>query len=72
MTAIFLLSTFVACGEKTEDTAEETSFESGSFLFTNQAVADQCLDGGFNVLFLPDGTPNDWQNEIELIHYKKC
>jgi hypothetical protein len=70
MTAIFFFSAFVACGDKTEDTSlegsDETGFESGSFQFTNQSVADQCLDGGFNVLFLPDGSPNDWQNEIEL------
>jgi hypothetical protein len=70
MTAIFLLFSFVACGDKTEDTGEEyteeNGFAAGSFQFTNQSVADQCLDGGFNVLFLPDSSPNDWQNEIEL------
>lgn len=71
MTALFLLFSFVACGDKESDTGSDTDttdagFEGGTFQFTNQAVDDQCLDGGFNVLFLPDGSPNDWQNTIEL------
>lgn len=70
MTAVFLFLSFVACGDKENDSGtdanSEAGFEAGTFQFTNQEVSDQCLDGGFNVLFLPDGTPNDWQNTIEL------
>ena len=67
MTALFFLSSLIACGDKdTEETGAEAGFEAGTFLFTNQAVDDQCLDGGFNVLFIPDGTANDWQNPVEL------
>lgn len=74
MTAVFLLLSLVACGDKNNDTGStegpdtETAdiFEAGTFQFTNQAVDDQCLDGGFTVLFMPDGVANDWQNTIEL------
>ena len=69
MTRLLLTLFAIGCGDKTtEDTSEnaEQSFQAGAFQFTNQAVDDQCLDGGFNVLFIPDGTSSDWQNTVEL------
>jgi len=56
-----------ACGDK-DDTGASAPFEAGEFLFTNTAVSDGCLDGGFTVLFLPegDGSESDWAYPIEL------
>ena len=60
--------TLFACTSEKGDTAgiAANSFEAGSFQFTSIAVSDQCLDGAFDVLFLPDGTSSDWQYPIEL------
>lgn len=65
---MFLLLTFLSCTSEKGDSAESASanFEAGSFQFTSIAVSDQCLDGAFDVLFLPDGTSSDWQYPIEL------
>jgi hypothetical protein len=64
MNKLFPFIFLLACGDKTET----EPFESGSFQLTNTAVNDQCLDGAFTALFLPegDGTTHDWQYPIEL------
>ena len=55
------------CGDK-DDTGAAAPFEAGEFQFTNTAVSDACLDGGFTVLFLPegDGSESDWAYPVEL------
>jgi hypothetical protein len=60
-----------ACGDKGDDTGttgdwDPSSFESGSFQFTSNEVDDQCLDGTFRTLFMPDLEPTDWQYAVEL------
>jgi len=64
MNKLFPFIFLLACGDKTET----EPFVSGSFQLTNTAVDDQCLDGAFDVLFLPEGsgTTHDWQFPIEL------
>lgn len=68
-----LLALLVACGDKAEDDTGATSwdpadFEAGQFQFTSFSVEDGCLDGSFEVLFLPEGagTRSDWAYPIEL------
>ena len=65
-----LLVTLTACTDDKVDTADTTSsdteFQGGNFQFTNSSVDDQCLDGAFNVLFLPDGDDHDWEYPVEL------
>ena len=51
-----------AC-DPSEDTAE---FTTGDFSFQTVAVDDACFDGGFAVLFMPDGA--DTPADLSLIH----
>lgn len=41
-------------------------FTSGNFQLTTQSVDDGCLDGGMEVLFMPEGTPNDFAAAIYI------
>lgn len=64
---LYFLTLFACTSEKGDSASvDPDSFTAGSFQFTSIAVSDQCLDGAFDVLFLPDGTSNDWQYPIEL------
>jgi hypothetical protein len=40
------------------------NFESGDFDFQTTDVADGCLDGAFDTLFMPEGTANDFGTPI--------
>lgn len=44
------------------------AFVGGTFQLTTHAVSDKCLDGGLDLLFMPDGagTPYDLANKTEL------
>jgi len=60
----------IGCG-KGGDTAgggdfDPTQFQGGNFQFTTTAVDDACFDGGFDVIFLPEGGANDWATTTEL------
>ena len=60
----------VGCG-KGGDTAaggdfDFTQFEAGTFQFTTTAVDDDCYDQAFSVIFMPEGTANDWATTTEL------
>lgn len=61
------LVALVACGEK-DDTAgfDYASFEGGTFQFTTNAVSDACYDGSMELVFMPEGTANDWAATTEL------
>ena len=63
-----VLLSILACTSDKGDSglSDPSTFEGGSFQFTSIAVNDQCLDGAFDVLFLPDGNSSDWQYPIEL------
>jgi hypothetical protein len=39
-------------------------FTSGDFQLTTQSVDDGCLDGGMEVLFMPEGVPSDFASTI--------
>ncbi len=62
--ALLGLATLGACGDKDGDSGAE--FTEGEFQFTTIEVDDQCYDGAFRALFMPDGEPSDWQYPIEL------
>ena len=68
-TLLFVAPLF-ACTADKSDTADtplsDTEFQGGNFQFTNSSVDDQCLDGAFSVLFLPDGTDHNWEYPVEL------
>ena len=68
MRHFFLMAALVGCGDKDDTGSDGGSFDAGEFQFTNTAVDDACLDGGFTVLFLPEGngTENDWAYPVEL------
>jgi len=63
-----ILILVTACTATKTDTAEDTlsEFEGGNFQFVNTSVSDQCLDGAFTVLFLPDGSEHNWAYPVEL------
>jgi len=41
-------------------------FETGLFNMTTTGVDDGCADGAFDVIFLPDGVSNGWDEPTEL------
>ncbi len=61
------LLVLAACGEK-DDTAgfDYSTFEAGTFQFTTNAVSDACYDGSMSLVFMPEGTANDWAATTEL------
>lgn len=62
--ALALLLLLSAC----EPSEEGDDFVGGSFQFETTGVDDACFDGGFEVIFMPDGpsTPNAWGDPIYL------
>ena len=58
--------------ESTEDTGDvssnPTEFTGGQFQMTSQGVDDNCADGSFATLLMPEGTstPTDWAYPIEI------
>lgn len=59
---LFLLLN-IAC----DSTATEgEGFVGGDFQFTTTGVDDQCNDGAFDVIFMPEGTAEDFENPVEL------
>ena len=56
-----LMLTLLAC----EPTAD-APFQGGMFQLTTEGVTDECYDNAMNVVFMPEGTPNDFANLTEL------
>ncbi len=54
----------IAC----DPSANPGAFDGGNFQFTTRAVADGCLDGGMDLLFMPEGagTPNEFADPIYI------
>ena len=50
------------------DSAFPESFTGGKFQMTSQSVKDNCGDGAFSSLLMPegDGEPTDWEYPIEI------
>jgi len=62
---------FTACSKDTGvDTANFSisDFSGGTFQVTTIAVADGCMDGAFDLIFMPEGseTPSDWSTTTEF------
>ncbi len=63
--ALMAAALLVSCGDESTD-FDFTAFEGGTFQFTNIGVDDGCYDGSFNVIFMPEGTANDWDITTEI------
>ena len=69
MTRIFAIALplFIACADKDGgDSGATEGFAGGTFQFTTNAVTDSCMDGAFEVIFMPEGTANAWATTTEL------
>lgn len=71
MNRILLIAlTFAACTPKGVDSAEPEVFDfsGNTFTMTSIGVDDQCADGSFTTLLLPegDGSTNEWEYPIEI------
>lgn len=62
MLTLSALALFAGCTE--EDTTAE--YAGGSFTITIEDVQDLCYDGTFSVIFMPEGTPTDFANPVDL------
>jgi hypothetical protein len=58
-----ILIALVAAACKPSD-EEPGDFVGGDFSFQTVAVDDACFDGGFEPIFMPDGQPNDFGDNI--------
>lgn len=56
-----------ACGSADGD--DTIAFATGEFTVRTLVVDDQCLDGGLNLLFMPNGTdtPWEWPHSVTLL-----
>ncbi len=75
LSACTLLSFALIQGCNLKDYADDVdtaapplSWAGGQFQMTSHGVTDQCADGGFARLLMPEGadTPTDWQHLIEI------
>jgi hypothetical protein len=60
---LFILGALLMGCDPSDDPAD---FTSGDFQFSTQAVSDGCLDGGMEVLFMPEGIPTEFANPIYI------
>lgn len=58
-------------GGGTADTGGGTTFTAGTFQLTTHAIVDGCLDGGLDLLFMPNGTaaPYDLAHPTDFYAY---
>lgn len=67
---LLIALTFTACTPKGVDSAEPEVFDfaGNAFTMTSIGVNDQCADGSFTTLLLPegDGSTNEWEYPIEI------
>lgn len=49
-----------------EPTSTPADFTGGDFQFRTLSVDDACLDGGMEVLFMPEGEPTDFSDPVYL------
>ena len=59
VSALGLSLLLAACGEDAEPD-DTVDFATGDFAISTNVVDDQCLDGGLNLLFMPNGTDTPW------------
>ncbi len=60
------LAVVALVGPGCDGEAGDDTLGGGDYIFTTTVVDDRCLDGGLNLLFMPNGvdTPWDWPFEI--------
>ena len=60
--AVTTLALFIwACdGDNGADDERDFSFSTGEFQVSTHGVDDRCLDGGLNLLFMPEGEDEPW------------
>lgn len=68
LTRLFVLASLVGCAGESDDATsfDPSTFEGGTFQFTTTGVQDGCYDGAFKVIFMPEGTANDWDVTTEV------
>jgi hypothetical protein len=61
-----LIIALFACA--TDGEGDHADYEGGNFTFTTQSVDDQCADGAFETIFMPEGedVPTAWEYAVEL------
>ncbi len=62
MLTLATLALLVGC---TEDETE-AEYAGGTFIVTIEDVQDDCYDGSFSVIFMPEGTPTEFQDPVEV------
>ena len=60
---VLALFALAGCGE---EAPEWESFAAGDFQLTTVSVEDSCMDGLFDLLFMPAGEPDDWTMTTEF------
>ena len=65
MYRFMFLTLLVACGSE-ESGFDPIDFEGGTFQMTTTGVNDSCFDGGFEVIFMPEGQAEPWGTTTEL------
>ncbi|MFZ5475754.1 MAG: hypothetical protein ACOZNI_03170 [Myxococcota bacterium] len=64
---MFLIAILACSGGSADDTGKTAGgFEGGMFTVTTTGVDDQCADGAFATIFMPEGTAEQWDNAVEL------
>ena len=68
------LFSLLACGKDTSGDSgafELQDFSGGLFQISTLAVEDGCMDGAFDLIFMPEGaeTPSDWTTSTEFPAY---
>lgn len=57
------VAALVACSSGDKD---PTAFTGGNFDFMTTGVTDGCSDGAFELIFMPEGTDEEWAYPVEL------
>ena len=67
-----LLMLCSACGGGDGGAADTIDFATGEFTVQTHIVDDRCLDGGLNLLFMPEGVDTPWEWPFPItIHAEK-
>ena len=72
--SLTLALSLTACAKDSSEDSGNFSiqdFTGGNFQVTSTGVSDNCMDGAFSLIFMPEGadTPNDWGTTTEFPAY---
>ena len=65
MYRLMVFALLAGCGSE-ETGFDPVDFEMGTFQMTTTGVNDACFDGGFEVIFMPEGEGEPWGTTTEL------